>query len=325
MLLRQLTGAIYENSTKSSLDVVRFHIDSERAYNNVMNQFGHVIDWDDDVMTVPRKFWGSVQELAYASGGEAIEDEYDSREEDIPVEAQGYIYNNRDQRDIWTKTFKNEGEAREWADKRNATITSITPLDVSENTADTKIGGRYDPVEFDAKLTRMKAQHQKNPADFKKLADRMQAAYKKDDQQKSKSVAEDGSKAIAHTAKSLENPPRVMQHRAKRDQEREQQLKYRDIAKRNDEAMLPKSAFAGSAKNKLGSAAHLKGKMKRPARQGDLVGGMEENKIKGADGKACWKGYRYNGTEKGKDKCVKVSEDVESIMASLIEQIIKNK
>ena len=31
-------------------------------------------------------------------------------------------------------------------------------------------------------------------------------------------------------------------------------------------------------------------------------------KIKGADGKACWDGYRYAGTEKGKDKCVKVDE-----------------
>jgi hypothetical protein len=29
-------------------------------------------------------------------------------------------------------------------------------------------------------------------------------------------------------------------------------------------------------------------------------------KIKGADGKACWKGYRYAGTENGKDKCVPV-------------------
>ena len=27
-------------------------------------------------------------------------------------------------------------------------------------------------------------------------------------------------------------------------------------------------------------------------------------KIKGIDGKACWKGYRYAGTEDGKDKCV---------------------
>lgn len=47
-------------------------------------------------------------------------------------------------------------------------------------------------------------------------------------------TSEDGSKAMAHTAKSLENPPKVMQHRAKRDQEREKQLKYRDIAKRNE-------------------------------------------------------------------------------------------
>lgn len=31
-------------------------------------------------------------------------------------------------------------------------------------------------------------------------------------------------------------------------------------------------------------------------------------KIKGIDGKACWKGYKYTGTEDGKDKCVKVSE-----------------
>ena len=33
-----------------------------------------------------------------------------------------------------------------------------------------------------------------------------------------------------------------------------------------------------------------------------------ENKIKGADGKACWDGYRYNGTKDGKDSCVKVDE-----------------
>jgi hypothetical protein len=34
-----------------------------------------------------------------------------------------------------------------------------------------------------------------------------------------------------------------------------------------------------------------------------------ENKIKGADGKACWDGYRYNGTTDGKDSCVKVGEN----------------
>jgi len=31
-------------------------------------------------------------------------------------------------------------------------------------------------------------------------------------------------------------------------------------------------------------------------------------KIKGADGKACWTGYRYAGTENGKDKCIKVEK-----------------
>lgn len=48
-------------------------------------------------------------------------------------------------------------------------------------------------------------------------------------------VRESKSKVIAKTAKDLTNPPKIMQHRAKRDQEREEQLKYRDIAKRTDE------------------------------------------------------------------------------------------
>jgi hypothetical protein len=50
---------------------------------------------------------------------------------------------------------------------------------------------------------------------------------------------------------------------------------------------------------------------------------VEEAKKKGADGKACWKGYRYNGTENGKDKCVPVSEDVENIMSALIENLLR--
>ena len=35
---------------------------------------------------------------------------------------------------------------------------------------------------------------------------------------------------------------------------------------------------------------------------------VDEEKIKGADGKACWPGYRYNGTTDDKDSCVKVKE-----------------
>jgi len=36
---------------------------------------------------------------------------------------------------------------------------------------------------------------------------------------------------------------------------------------------------------------------------------ISEGKKKGVDGKACWDGYRYAGTEDGKDKCVKMGED----------------
>lgn len=180
------------------------------------------------------------------------------------------------------------------------------------------------------------------------------------------------------------------------------------------ESMLPASSFAGTPKNKLGPSAHLKGSMKRPARAGDLVGGVEEGlgsklaglglagamafgagganarvsgdqdpsinrltgkpnvtqnvptnikpaattpagfnkeylqsvidgkhprpliskekaadilmkmnavdeaKIKGADGKACWKGYKYAGTKNGKDKCVPIGEAYETEMSKAI-------
>jgi hypothetical protein len=90
------------------------------------------------------------------------------------------------------------------------------------------------------------------------------------------------------------------------------------------ERMLPKSAFAGSDKHKLGPAAHAKGKQKGPVKQGQFVGGMEEEKQRLDP--SCWKGYRKSGTKMKGDtrvnNCVKVSEDVENIMASLIEQII---
>jgi hypothetical protein len=88
------------------------------------------------------------------------------------------------------------------------------------------------------------------------------------------------------------------------------------------ERMMPASNFAGTPKHKLGSAGQLKGKMKRPARAGDLVGGSEsvetEAKIKGADGKACWKGYKYAGTKNGKDRCVPIGEAYETEMSKAI-------
>ena len=52
------------------------------------------------------------------------------------------------------------------------------------------------------------------------------------------------------------------------------------------------------------------------------VAEAKKGKIKGADGKACWDGYRYNGTTNGKDDCVKVEEAEE--MFDLIEDVIED-
>jgi len=71
---------------------------------------------------------------------------------------------------------------------------------------------------------------------------------------------------------------------------------------------IPKNATIAQLE-KLAKAKGEKGRMARwqlNMRRGKKK--ANENKIKGADGKACWKGYRYAGTEDGKDKCVKVKE-----------------
>ncbi len=58
---------------------------------------------------------------------------------------------------------------------------------------------------------------------------------------------------IAHTVKSIQNPPKIMQHRSKRDREREEQLKYRDIAKRESVSpdILPKAGAGQDGTNTL--------------------------------------------------------------------------
>ena len=65
-----------------------------------------------------------------------------------------------------------------------------------------------------------------------------------------------------------------------------------------EEKMMPASSFDGTPKNKLGPAGQLKGKMKRPARAGDLV---------------------------GEERHVPVSEGVQNIMDVLINKIITNE
>ena len=58
---------------ESSNSNVYFEVDSENAYNHVMEKVGSVINWEGDAMVAPRKYWGAIQELAYAAGGEANE------------------------------------------------------------------------------------------------------------------------------------------------------------------------------------------------------------------------------------------------------------
>ena len=50
-----------------------------------------------------------------------------------------------------------------------------------------------------------------------------------------------------------------------------------------------------------------------------------EGKKKGADGKACWKGYKYAGTKNGKDKCVPIGEAYEAEMAAAILKLVEGK
>ena len=56
-------------------DTVKFEVDSENAYNHIMDKFGSVVEWDGDIMVAPRRYWGAIQELAYAAGGEASEEQ----------------------------------------------------------------------------------------------------------------------------------------------------------------------------------------------------------------------------------------------------------
>jgi hypothetical protein len=40
----------------------------------------------------------------------------------------------------------------------------------------------------------------------------------------------------------------------------------------------------------------------------ELIREILSEKIKGADGKACWKDHKYGGTKDGKDICIKVKK-----------------
>jgi hypothetical protein len=61
------------NEYGSAHDKITFEVDSENAYNHIMQKYGNVVDWDGDYMTVPARYWPAVQELAFAAGGDVQE------------------------------------------------------------------------------------------------------------------------------------------------------------------------------------------------------------------------------------------------------------
>jgi hypothetical protein len=72
---RAYNDGMYESVAEGQADIVKFEVDSENAYKHIMDKFGSVIDWDGDIMVAPRRYWGAIQELAYAAGGEASEEQ----------------------------------------------------------------------------------------------------------------------------------------------------------------------------------------------------------------------------------------------------------
>jgi phosphopantetheine adenylyltransferase len=121
-------------------------------------------------------------------------------------------------------------------------------------------------------------------------------------------------------------------------------MKAREFESIKNETMLPAKTFAGSKKNKLGSAGQLKGSMKRPAKAGDLVGeaanaaqqaaiAIAKKKEKDVDedqrlDSKCWKGYRKQGIKmKGGTRvnnCVKIGEAWEEVMSDVVNTLLEN-
>jgi len=56
---------------EASADLVGFHLDTERAYNAVMERFGDVVEQDQEsgMMTVPRRYWLQLEQVAHDADG----------------------------------------------------------------------------------------------------------------------------------------------------------------------------------------------------------------------------------------------------------------
>jgi len=98
----------------------------------------------------------------------------------------------------------------------------------------------------------------------------------------------------------------VKTHRSKEDAENYLISKYNEIIGSIDEGNKENKAKKNAVMN-----PSMREKKPKPSTfdpRVDLKKKVAEEKKKGKDGKACWDGYKYAGTENGKDKCVKVKK-----------------
>jgi hypothetical protein len=75
---------------------------------------------------------------------------------------------------------------------------------------------------------------------------------------------------------------------------------------------IPQKERDAARERTLTKAKEMREKNKKKIREDlTLEAKNKEGKEQGADGKACWKNYKYAGTENGKDKCVKAGYEME--------------
>ena len=75
---------------------------------------------------------------------------------------------------------------------------------------------------------------------------------------------------------------------------------------------IPQKERDAARQRTLAKSKEMREKNKKKIREDlTLEAKNKEGKEQGADGKACWKNYKYAGTENGKDKCVKAGYEME--------------
>jgi hypothetical protein len=168
-------------------------------------------------------------------------------------------------------------------------------------------------------------------------------------------VAEDGSNAMSDTAKRLANKDdgKVAKLRAAGDKRREEELKSRNIAKKDksskdqwgnfkeevvrreefEEARMSAAAKLGKAwdqqQAKSAASRERAKELLNPKKQDDKEKEVKANEEKQRLDPKCWKGYRKQGTKmKGGvrvNNCVKIGEGWENIMTETVNKLFRGK